>query len=131
MKHSEFKRRIEKDPEYIKAMGLLKLQFDLGDTIIRGRIRNGWTQSELARIVGTKQANISRIESGLANPTIDLVHRLMQALDIEIQFAPTPSTTSYKNVSFEERPIQVLNWPVRFEGISSSQATMPVQGDQS
>jgi ribosome-binding protein aMBF1 (putative translation factor) len=131
MKHSDYKHQIEKDPEYIKAMGLMKLRFDLGDTIIRGRTRNGWAQSELARIVGTKQANISRIEAGLANPTIDLVHRLMQALDIEIQFAPMPSTTSYKNVSFEENPIQVHNWPISFEGISSSQATMPVQGDQS
>ncbi len=56
--------------------------------MIRGRIQRGWSQSELARRVGTKQANISRIESALANPTLELVQRILRVLELEAHFLP-------------------------------------------
>lgn len=131
MKHSDFKKRLITDTDYTEAVDSLKLKFSLGDVVIRGRIKNGWSQSELARIIGTKQANISRIESGLANPTIELVQRIMRALDTEIVFVMTASTTSYKKFIFPETPIPVPDWPVNYEESTNSQGTMPIFGTRS
>jgi transcriptional regulator with XRE-family HTH domain len=54
--------------------------------VLRARLEKGWTQTELARRVGTKQANISRIEAGLANPTLELVQKVCKALEIQPEF---------------------------------------------
>ena len=112
MKFSDWKRELETDPEYLEALEGLKLQFALGDAMIHGRIKRDWSQSELARRVGTKQANISRIESALANPTIELVQRILRVLDLEAQFVPTASTISYRTDSQELTSIEAVEWPV-------------------
>jgi transcriptional regulator with XRE-family HTH domain len=39
----------------------------------------------LAVRVGTKQANISRIENGLANPTVEFLQKLARALGTELE----------------------------------------------
>ena len=112
MKFSDWKRELETDPEYLEALEGLKLQFALGDAMIHGRIKRDWSQSELARRVGTKQANISRIESALANPTIELVQRILRVLDLEAQFVPSASTISYDTDSEELTSIEAVEWPV-------------------
>jgi len=112
MKFSDWKRELETDPEYLEALEGLKLQFALGDAMIHGRIKRDWSQSELARRVGTKQANISRIESALANPTIELVQRILRVLDLEAQFVPSASTISYRTDSQELTSIEAVEWPV-------------------
>jgi ribosome-binding protein aMBF1 (putative translation factor) len=55
--------------------------------VLYARMAKGWSQSELARRVETKQANISRIEASLANPTFDLIRRLCDVLEIEVTFS--------------------------------------------
>ncbi|MBV7292678.1 helix-turn-helix transcriptional regulator [Corynebacterium sp. TAE3-ERU16] len=46
------------------------------------------TQMELAEVSGVDQAEISRIENGRANPTLDTVSRLAAALGKEIRLSP-------------------------------------------
>jgi transcriptional regulator with XRE-family HTH domain len=91
----------------------LKLQFALGDAMIRGRIQRGWSQSELARRVGTKQANISRIESALANPTLELVQRILRVLELEAHFIPPTVDTSTEGEAKDLDPIEAVEWPVK------------------
>lgn len=112
MKYSDWKRELETDPEYLEALEGLKLQFALGDAMIHGRIKRGWSQSELARRVGTKQANISRIESALANPTLELVQRILRVLELEAQFVPPASSVSYDTETQELPSIEAVEWPV-------------------
>jgi transcriptional regulator with XRE-family HTH domain len=38
------------------------------------------TQEQLAELVGTKQSNISRLESGEYNPTIEFLSKVAQAM---------------------------------------------------
>ena len=111
MKYTDFIREIEKDPEYKEAREALKPHFALGDAVLRARLKRGWSQSELAVYAGTKQANISRIEAGLGNPTMNLVQKLIQVLELDINFTPAPSTTTSKSVSFGQVGIAVYNWP--------------------
>lgn len=87
MSYSDYKKRVEQDPEYIEAMKALSLKFSLGDAVIKARMLRGWSQTELAKAIGTKQANVSRIESGLGNPTLDLIQRLANILDLDVTFS--------------------------------------------
>lgn len=55
--------------------------------MLRNRIRSlrearGWSQSELARRVGTSQVEISRLETGERKLTEDWMRRLANALDV-------------------------------------------------
>lgn len=113
MKYTDFIQEIEKDAEYNSAREDLKTHFALGDAVLRARIKRNWSQTELAKRVGTKQANISRIEAGQGNPTLNLIQKLVQVLELEINFTPAPSSTSSKMVliSFGQAGIAVSNWP--------------------
>jgi transcriptional regulator with XRE-family HTH domain len=84
MKLTEHLARQKKDARYVEAERELRPLLDLANDILRLRLEKGWTQAELARQMGTRQANVSRVEAGLANPTADFLQRLARALDTEL-----------------------------------------------
>ena len=43
------------------------------------------TQKDLAELIGTKQSNISRFESGNYNPTLDFLNKLASAVGKELE----------------------------------------------
>lgn len=88
MKLNDFRRKLEENSEYVDTANSLKIHFALANAVLKARLIKNWSQTDLAKAVGTKQANISRIESGLANPTLDLIQRLVEALDLEISIKP-------------------------------------------
>lgn len=88
MKLLELRKQLKQDPEFVEAMKKLQLKFDLADAMIHARIQCGISQSELAEAIGTKQANISRIESGLGNPTIELIQKIVNYLDLKVNIEP-------------------------------------------
>ena len=96
MKLNELDRKLQENPEFAQAMDDLMLHFELANAVLRARLQKGWSQTELAQRVGTKQANISRIESGLANPTWNLIQKILLVLDLEINFLPAPPAASYR-----------------------------------
>lgn len=77
-----------KDPEFKKAWEDFQPELQLMNQIIGERIEQNISQKELADRMGTKQANISRIENGNANPSLDFLKRLAKALGkkLEIKF---------------------------------------------
>ncbi len=48
------------------------------------KIRN-LTQGELADIMGIKRPNISRFETGQYNPSLDLLVKMAESMDLEIR----------------------------------------------
>lgn len=60
----------------------------LGDQIERYREQRGWTLRELSKRVGRDPARLSEIESGRANPSIDNLVDLGEALGLEIVLVP-------------------------------------------
>jgi transcriptional regulator with XRE-family HTH domain len=97
MKYSDYKKQLAQDPEYLAAKAELQLAFNFGNAVLRARLNIGWTQTVLARRVGTKQANISRIEAGLANPTLDLIQKICKALDLELSFLEMDNKPNGRN----------------------------------
>lgn len=53
----------------------------LGPALAANRQARSLSQPALSEITGVQQAEISRIEKGIANPTVATVSRLAQALD--------------------------------------------------
>jgi len=84
MKHKEYLERQRRNPEYMAVQKELQPILDVANDVLRLRLQKGWSQAELAEHVGTKQANISRLENGLANPSIELLQRLAKALGTEL-----------------------------------------------
>lgn len=84
MKLSDLQNQLNQNSDYRQAEQKYHLQFELANAILKARIEKGWSQSELARRVGTKQANISRIENGLSNPTLNFLMKLTQVLDLKL-----------------------------------------------
>lgn len=64
----------------------------VGKALAQARARAGLSQSELARRSGLKQAEVSKIERGQANPTLKTLGRLADGLNtrLEITFASDP-----------------------------------------
>lgn len=50
------------------------------------KIRN-FTQEDLANMMGVKRPNISRFETGQYNPTLDLMVKIAECLDLEIEIS--------------------------------------------
>ena len=52
---------------------------------IQCRKGKGLTQAEFARRVGIPRTNITRVESGTYNPSLEMMVRLASALDMELE----------------------------------------------
>lgn len=60
----------------------------LGAQLKAARIAHGLSQPALAEASGLQQAEISRIETGVANPTADTLVRLASALQLTLTLKP-------------------------------------------
>jgi len=60
----ELKSQLLKDPEFKKEYDDLDTEYRLLRTIIDQRLKKGFSQEMLARMIGTKQEAIARLESG-------------------------------------------------------------------
>ncbi len=76
---------------YVEVEQQLKPLLDLANDVIRLRTERGWTQKELARRMGTRQANISRLENGLANPTFKFLQKLSEVFEVDLTMRLTIS----------------------------------------
>ncbi|MBX9470384.1 helix-turn-helix domain-containing protein [Microcella sp.] len=63
----------------------------LGAQLKAARTAHGLSQPALAELSGLQQAEISRIETGVANPTADTLVRLASALQLTLTLQPTVS----------------------------------------
>jgi transcriptional regulator with XRE-family HTH domain len=94
MNYEKYLRKRRQDPEYREVEKRMKPILDLADDVFALRMERGWTQEELARKAGTKQANISRLENGLANPTLKFLQKVSEALETDLVVRLQPPTTN-------------------------------------
>ncbi len=74
------------DPEFLAEVQAL----EPGYQIARLRIARGLTQTQLAKMVGTKQPSIARLEKGESSPDLAFLKRLASALDARIEVNIVP-----------------------------------------
>jgi UDP-N-acetylglucosamine 1-carboxyvinyltransferase len=72
----------------------------IGQLIRDARQHRGWTQSQLAEVLGTSQSAVNRIERGHQNITLEMVARIGEALESEIvTFGPPPQGPMHLRVT--------------------------------
>lgn len=90
MEWKKAKKIINKDPEVLEELKNLELEYQIKSQIITLRKEKKLTQKELAELIGDKQSNISRLESGNYNPTLAKLKKIAGCLNrrLEIRFVP-------------------------------------------
>lgn len=83
----EVKRDLLKDPEFAKEVEELKPEYELISQIIQLRIEQKLTQEELAKRTGIKQSNISRLESGSYNPSLQFLKKIAKGFGKELSIS--------------------------------------------
>ena len=84
------KKLIENDPFLEEELEKLKPKYQMIRQIIELRIKNNITQTELAKRINDRQANIARLENGNANPSLEKLCKIAEGLNtkLEIKFIP-------------------------------------------
>lgn len=80
----EMKSDMLKDEEFEIEYEKLKPRYEAIEQIIRARKEQNITQTELAKRVGTQKSNISRLESGNYNPSLDFLAKIAESLGKKI-----------------------------------------------
>ena len=93
-----------KDNKFKKTWNELDAELAIERALIELRMRNDETQEKLADKLNTKQAYISKVESGRVSPTITYVAKMADALnaDAEIIFRPRGSKEIIRAVLVKE-----------------------------
>ena len=78
------------DPAFVKEYEAIQPEVNITRAILDARINAGMTQMELSQKSGISQADISRLEKGTRNPSLNLLKRLAEAMDstLSIEFIP-------------------------------------------
>lgn len=59
----------------------------VGNAVAAARARKGLSQKELSDITGIDQSDISKIERGIANPSVNTLSRIARALDAKLHIS--------------------------------------------
>ena len=79
-----------KDEEFRKEYEAIKPEMDVIRAIVDARTSQNLTQKELAERTGINQADISKLENGTRNPSVNLLKRLADGMGmaLRIEFVP-------------------------------------------
>lgn len=86
----DMKKDLMKNPEFVKEYEAIQPEMDIIRAMIDARTAQHLTQKELAERTGINQVDISKLENGTRNPTINLLKRLAEGMDmtLKIEFVP-------------------------------------------
>jgi len=85
MNWNKAKDIILKSEEVQKELKMNDAEYKIIEEIIMARKEKNLTQKDLAELIGTKQSNISRFESGNYNPSLEFLNKIAQAVGKELE----------------------------------------------
>ncbi|WP_370801724.1 helix-turn-helix domain-containing protein [Eubacterium ventriosum] len=79
-----------KDENFRKEYEAIQPEMDVIRAIVDARTSQNLTQKELAERTGINQADISKLENGTRNPSVNLLKRLADGMGmaLKIEFVP-------------------------------------------
>ena len=86
----QYKEVQMKEPEFVKEYEAIQPEMDVIRAIVEARTSQNMTQKELAERTGINQADISKLENGTRNPSVNLLKRLADGMGmvLKIEFVP-------------------------------------------
>ncbi len=87
---NQFLQEQLKDPEFKAEYEKIQPEMDVIRALAEARISQNLTQKELADRTGINQADISKLENGTRNPSLNLLKRLADGMGmmLKIEFIP-------------------------------------------
>ncbi len=82
--YEQFEAELLEKPEIRAEYDALRPRYEMIRSLIKRRNQMQISQTELARIIGTKQPAISRLEKGDYNSTLSTFFKVADALDLDI-----------------------------------------------
>ena len=79
-----------KDEEFRKEYEAIQPEMDVIRAIVDARTSQNLTQKELAERTGINQADISKLENGTRNPSVNLLKRLAEGMGMELRMEFVP-----------------------------------------
>jgi DNA-binding XRE family transcriptional regulator len=84
MKEIDAEARAE-GPESVRELEAFRAHFRLGRQIAEARRARRLTQKQVAKIASIDQGDVSNIERGAANPTLNTLNAVVSAVGMEIE----------------------------------------------
>ena len=86
----QYKDEHMKDITFAKEYEAMQPEMDVIRAIVEARTSQNITQKELAERTGINQADISKLENGTRNPSVNLLKRLADRMGmaLKIEFVP-------------------------------------------
>ena len=97
---------VKNDPEFQEALA----ELEPGCQIADHRLSKGLTQAELARLAGTSQSSIARLENGSSPPTLSFLRRVARALDATVEVKIVPHTTGEPKAEDQSTLLDAANY---------------------
>lgn len=91
-KFNDFLNEQLQDPEVRAEYEALEPEFSIMQAMIDARKSSGMTQKQLSEKTGIAQADISKLESGSANPSLRTLQRLAAGMGMRIKIVFQPFT---------------------------------------
>lgn len=87
---TQFKNNQMQDTEFVEEYEAIQPELDVIRAIVNARTSQNLTQKELAERTGINQADISKLENGTRNPSVNLLKRLADGMgmSLKIEFVP-------------------------------------------
>ena len=88
--YKEYKNKCLEDSNFKKEYDDLEPEYDIINAMIKVRKEKGLTQKQLSELTGISQADISRIENGTRNPSLEMIKRLAtgMCMRLKLEFIP-------------------------------------------
>ncbi len=79
-----------KDENFKREYEQIQPEMEIIKTLVAARKEQNMTQSDLAKVTGINQADISRLENGNRNPSLNMLKKLAEGLgmQLKIEFVP-------------------------------------------
>ena len=90
----DYKNEQLKNPEFEKAYEDFQPELAVIRAIIEARTSKNLTQKELSEKTGIAQTEISKLENGTRNPSIKLLQRLAEGMDMDLSISFVPKDES-------------------------------------
>jgi len=89
-KYDDYLAEQLQDDEFRKEYENLQPEFDIIRAIVDARTSQNLTQKQLAERTGIHQADISKLENGTRNPSLNLLKRLAEGMGmvLKVEFIP-------------------------------------------
>ena len=91
---TDFKAEQMKDPAFAAAYMEVEPEMNIIRSIVDTRIAQHLTQQELAEKTGIAQTEISRIENGSRNPSLKILQRLADGMNMVLKVSFEPKKKS-------------------------------------